>query len=181
MSEPSTILVVDDDQDVLRAARLALSGEATHVEVIHQPSEVEPAIERGIFDAVVFDMNFGIGRRDGQQGLDLLELSSRVDPTLSVVFMTAHAGVRLAVDALKDGAVDFVMKPWRNSQLVEAVARACALTRQRRHAEHLSLDAVEKLAIERGLERYRGNISLTAAALGISRAALYRRMAKHAL
>jgi DNA-binding NtrC family response regulator len=181
MNNASTVLVVDDDQDVLRAARLALSSGSTQVEVLHAPSEVKAAIEGGAFDALLIDMNFGDGRRDGQEGLDLLQLTTRLDPTLGVVLMTSFAGVTLAVDALKRGAVDFIMKPWRNSELVEAVARASELTRNRRREEQLSLDTVERRAIERTLERNHGNVSLSAAALGISRAALYRRMAKHAL
>src|SRR5262245_16916101 len=122
MNQPSTILVVDDDQDVLHAARLALSDASNHVDVLSAPSEVAAAMEGGVHDALLIDMNFNAGRRDGQEGLQLLSLSRRLDPTVSVVLMTAYAGVSLAVEALKSGAVDFVMKPWRNQQLVESVS-----------------------------------------------------------
>ncbi|HEY2686605.1 MAG TPA: response regulator [Steroidobacteraceae bacterium] len=181
MSPHSTVLVVDDDKDVLHAAELVLSSETMRVKVLESPGEVEAAIERTMFDALLVDMNFAVGKRDGGQGLGLLALCRRSDPTLSVVLMTAYAGVALAVEALKGGAVDFVMKPWRNETLLEAVRSASALTRQRRQEEQITLDALERQTIERTLERHRGNISLSAAALGISRAALYRRMAKHAL
>ena len=180
MSERATILVVDDDKDVLHAAELALSGETLRVEVLISFDEVEAALERTLFDALLVDMNFS-GRRDGAQGLTLLALCQRIDPTLSVVMMTAYAGVALAVEALKSGAVDFVMKPWRNEELLKAVMRASALTRRRRIEEQVTLEALERQTIERALERHHGNISLSAASLGISRAALYRRIAKHAL
>jgi DNA-binding NtrC family response regulator len=89
--------------------------------------------------------------------------------------------VTLAVESLKQGAVDFVLKPWHNEKLVAAVTAAVAITRNRRSAETLQLDALERNAIERALARHEGNISSAAAALGLSRAALYRRMAKHGL
>lgn len=181
MNAHSLILVVDDDKDVLQAAELALSNETARVETLTSPGEVESIIERTAYDVLLIDMNFAAGQRDGEQGLSLLALCQRLDPTLSVVLMTAYAGVSLAVEALKGGAVDFVMKPWRNEELVKAVARAAALTAQRRREEFVTLDTLEKQTIERALERHRGNISLSAAALGISRAALYRRMTKHAL
>ena len=181
MNTQSLVLVVDDDKDVLHAAELALSSETQRVETLHSPAEVESAMERTTFDALLVDMNFAAGHRDGAQGLGLLALCRRVDPTLSVVLMTAYAGVSLAVEALKGGAVDFVMKPWRNEELVKAVLRACALTVRRRREEQLTLETLERQTIERTLERHRGNISLSASALGISRAALYRRMTKHAL
>jgi DNA-binding NtrC family response regulator len=95
--------------------------------------------------------------------------------------MTAFGGVMLAVEALKQGAVDFVLKPWRNEKLLESVAAAVQLTRARRNAETLDLEALERAAIERALTRHQGNISLAASTLGLSRAALYRRLSKHGL
>jgi DNA-binding NtrC family response regulator len=95
--------------------------------------------------------------------------------------MTAYGGVSLAVEALKRGAVDFVLKPWRNDRLVEIVLSAVKKTGERREAENVDLETLEKSAIERALHRHDGNISLAAAALGLSRAALYRRLSKHGL
>jgi DNA-binding NtrC family response regulator len=95
--------------------------------------------------------------------------------------MTAFGGVTLAVEMMKKGAVDFVLKPWRNEKLIAAVLAAANITQTRRKAETQQLDALERSAIERALARHSGNISLTAAALGLSRAALYRRMSKYGL
>jgi DNA-binding NtrC family response regulator len=95
--------------------------------------------------------------------------------------MTAYGGVSLAVDSLKRGAADFILKPWRNEKLIEAVLAAINLTRSKRGTEALHLDTIERRAIERALTRNAGNISLTAASLGLSRPALYRRMSKHGL
>jgi ActR/RegA family two-component response regulator len=95
--------------------------------------------------------------------------------------MTAYGGVALAVEALKRGATDFVLKPWRNDKLVATVMAAAAATRRRRATETLNLDTLERGAIERALLQHGGNISLAAAALGLSRPALYRRLSKHGL
>jgi DNA-binding NtrC family response regulator len=85
------------------------------------------------------------------------------------------------VEALKRGAADFILKPWRNDKLIAAVSAAANITRSRREKETQHLDAVERSAIERALARHEGNISLAASELGLSRPALYRRMAKHGL
>ena len=173
------VLVVDDDRDILHAARLALSPLAT-VHLSPSLEAMETQLEQDPFDAVLLDMNFA-EHRDGREGLDGLARIRHLDASLSVVLMTAYAGVTLAVESLKRGAVDFVMKPWRNDRLAEAVECAAVLTQRRRHEEALPLDAVERQAIERALQRHHGNISLAAAALGLSRAALYRRKDRYDL
>jgi DNA-binding NtrC family response regulator len=99
-----------------------------------------------------------------------------------VVLMTALGGVALAVEALKRGAADFVLKPWRNDKLTATIETFAALTRSRRDArDSLNLDLVERRAIERAMARFGGNISQAAAALGLTRPALYRRLEKHGL
>jgi DNA-binding NtrC family response regulator len=133
------------------------------------------------FDVVLLDMNFVSGERSGGAGLNALARIHAFDPCLAVVLMTAYGGVALAVEALKRGAADFILKPWRNDKLVAAVTAAASLTRTRREKETQHLDVVEKGAIERALARHEGNISLAAAELGLSRPALYRRMAKYGL
>lgn len=175
-----TVLVVEDDPDVRRSARVAL-GYVANVETIESLALLDDALARTVFDAVLLDMNFVIGQRSGAAGLDGLARVQAFDPTLAVVLMTAYGGVTLAVDALKRGAADFILKPWHNEKLVAAVVAAARLTRTRRKDETLQLDALERSAIERALTRHHGNISSAAAALGISRAALYRRMSKYGL
>ena len=182
MTELGLILVLDDDPDVLKAAGLALARAAGRVELLTSPDAVEPALQAAPFDAVLLDMNFAPGEHSGVAGLDMLTRIEAADPCVSVVLMTVYGGVSLAVEALKRGAADFVLKPWRNEKLVEAVKAAGALSRARRAArDSLNLDVLERHAIERALARYEGNISQAAAALGLTRPALYRRMAKHGL
>ena len=177
---PSALLIVDDDPDVLKAAATALAREAERVDVALSPEGIEARAH--LYDAVLLDMNFAAGERDGTVGLDALARLHAADPALSVVLMTTFGGVALAVQALKRGAADFVLKPWRNDALAEAMRAAAALTAQRRASgEALNLDELEKRAIARALALYEGNVSHAAAALGLTRPALYRRMERHGL
>lgn len=174
------ILVVDDDHDVLRAAKVALTGHFDPIFTANAIEELETKVECPL-EAVLLDMNFALGRHSGREGLDALARIKARDPTVSVVLMTAYGSVSLAVEALKEGAADFILKPWRNDKLVAAALAAAERTRAARSGQTLDLDIIERRTIEQALAQYRGNISLAASALGLSRPALYRRMAKHGL
>src|SRR5271163_3874018 len=130
-----SVLVVDDDRDVLHAARLALARDVGRVETSVGTDGLEDLLAADAYEAVLLDMNFALGDHSGRQGLDGLERARAFDPALSVVLMTAYGGVSLAVEALKRGAVDFVLKPWRNEKLIASVRAAADLTRSRRAAD----------------------------------------------
>jgi DNA-binding NtrC family response regulator len=179
MSE--AVLVVDDDPDVLKAAGLVIAGQGFAVETAAEPEALEARVRARPYAAALLDMNFAAGARSGEEGLAGLERLQAADPALGVVLMTTYGGVSLAVQGLKRGAADFVMKPWRNADLAAAIASAAELTRTRRAQGALSLDELEKRAIQRALIAYDGNISHAAQALGLTRPALYRRMERHGL
>lgn len=181
MDQLGSVLIVEDDQDVARAARVALSPLVAQVRTINSPDGLEDHLTQQQLDAVLLDMNFLAGARSGQEGLCALSRIGAADRHLSVVLMTAYGGVSLAVEALKHGAVDFVLKPWRNEKLIEAVVGAIQLTRAKRNADTLDLEIIERATIERALALHQGNISRAAAKLGLTRPALYRRMSKHGL
>ncbi len=173
------LLIVDDDPDVLKAAIAVLAKTADRVESATGPDGL---VERArAFDAILLDMNFAVGARDGAEGLDLLDRLHAADPALSVVLMTTYGGVSLAVQALKRGAVDFVLKPWRNEALAQTLQTAMAQTVERRASGALNLDELERRAIERALKLHDGNVSHAARVLGLTRPALYRRMERHGL
>lgn len=178
--EKLAVLIADDDADVRRAAQLALAPHAQSQEAasLDQMSE---QLARGTFDVVLLDMNFALGTHSGADGLEGLARVHGADPTLSVVLMTAFGAVSLAVEALKRGGADFLLKPWRNEALVAAVAAAAAQTQKKREGESLELDGIERSTIEKALKRHQGNIAQAASALGLSRPALYRRMTKYGL
>ncbi len=180
IDDPS-VLIVEDDTDVQHAARIALAGRCKVLEALGSPADLDGRLETQSFDVVLLDMNFVAGERSGAAGLDALARLQVLDASLAVVLMTAYGGVSLAVEALKRGATDFVLKPWHNDKLIATVLAAAGRTRRRRAAETLNLETLERGAIERALHQHGGNISLAAAALGLSRPALYRRMSKHGL
>jgi DNA-binding NtrC family response regulator len=172
-------LIVDDDPDVLKAAALALSGPQARIETAGAPEGIE-AHAAGC-DAVLLDMNFALGARSGEEGLDALGRLKAFDSDLAVVLMTTFGGVSLAVEALKRGAEDFILKPWRNEALETVMAQAALATRARRAEAGLTLDEIERRAIERALSASGGNMTRAAAMLGLTRPALYRRLERHGL
>ena len=176
------LLVADDDPDVLRAAEVALGHSGAAIDAAGSLGELLGLAEPGRYEAVLLDMNFAPAARDGDEGLATLATLRDRDPALSVVLMTTWGGVALAVEGLRRGASNFVLKPWRNAALVEIMSEAAALTRRlRADATALNLEDLERRAIEKALAIYDGNVSHAAAALGLTRPALYRRMARHGL
>lgn len=173
------ILIVDDKPDVHQAIRLALEPYVARIDSALSPDGVAAMIGAAHYDCVLLDMNFAAGERSGREGLDTLARIKAIDPNVGILFMTAFGAVSLAVESLKRGADDFLLKPWRNDALVAAVRAAAARTRAERKGA--TLDGLERSAIDRALDRHHGNIARAAASLGVSRPALYRRMAKHGL
>ena len=125
-------VVIDDDEDILMAARLLLRTLFAEVLTARGPDEALAAIAGRAPDVVLLDANFGRGATDAGEGLALLDRLLVADPELVVVMITAHAGVQVAVTAMKHGATDFVSKPWRNERLLATVRTAAALRRSRR-------------------------------------------------
>ncbi|MGH8239921.1 MAG: sigma-54-dependent transcriptional regulator, partial [Steroidobacteraceae bacterium] len=134
---PGRVIVVDDDPDVLTAARMALASAVASVEALRSPTQLADALAQAPADAVLLDMNFAIGAHSGLEGLDWLARIHTLDPHASVVLMTAFGGISLAVESLKSGAVDFVLKPWQNDKLVATISAAVSLAQARREATDL--------------------------------------------
>jgi two-component system response regulator RegA len=182
MPPDARFLVADDDLDVLKAAGVALASSGALADVAHGLDELAAVVSPGRYDAVLLDMNLAAGARGGDEGLATLGKLRALDPPLSVVLMTTWGGVVLAVEGLRRGAANFVLKPWRNEALVLAMAEAAELTRRlRADANALNLEDLERRAVVRALALYDGNVSHAAAALGLTRPALYRRMARHGI
>jgi DNA-binding NtrC family response regulator len=175
----NAVLVIDDKPEVHQAVALALEPWVERVESAESPEAVPALMAAARYDCALLDMNFAAGDRSGREGIATLDMIRAADPTLAVILMTAYGGVSLAVESLKRGADDFLLKPWRNEALTAAVHEAARRTGTARAGT--SLDALERSAIAGALDRHDGNIAQAAAALGLSRPALYRRLAKHGL
>jgi DNA-binding NtrC family response regulator len=132
--EFGSCLVVDDDEDILTAASLLLRQVFDHVVTVSDPDAALMQAAQVKPDVVLLDANFARGATDAAEGLGLLQRFLAVDPDLAIVMITAHAGVSVAVEAMKRGASDFVSKPWSNERLLASVRTATTLRRSRRSA-----------------------------------------------
>ena len=134
------ILVVDDNRNVLTALDLLLSREFTGVKCISKPGQILSELQADSYSAVLLDMNYVAGQHTGNEGLFWLRELMKADPDLSVVMITAFGDIELAVTALKEGAVDFVLKPWDNQKLLATMFTAVRLTHSRRKVKSLQKD-----------------------------------------
>jgi DNA-binding NtrC family response regulator len=125
-------LVVDDDLDILTSIRLLLRGLFREVVTLTDPADAAAVVATRKPDVALLDANYGRGATDASEGLALLDALLSADPDLIVVMITAHAGVKVAVEAMKRGATDFVSKPWDNARLLATVRTAAALRRSKR-------------------------------------------------
>lgn len=131
------ILVVDDDEDVLQAARLLLKRHFGTVQTLSDPTQLATLVRKSSFDVLVLDMNFTLGADSGAEGMAALSRVIELDPQAVVVLLTAHSDVELAVEAMKKGAADFVTKPWDNDRMVATLTAALNLRRSRLEATEL--------------------------------------------
>lgn len=117
----SSILIIDDDSDVLTSARLFLKQHFTKVQAEPHPRNVNQILSTSDIDVVLLDMNFTKGDNDGREGIYWLTEIKQISPETQVILMTAYGDVELAVDAIKKGATDFVLKPWKNEKLLATI------------------------------------------------------------
>ena len=131
------ILVVDDNRDILLAARLLLRSHVADVQIETDPRRIPEWMESGGFDVILLDMNFTRDVTSGEEGFAWLERILAIDPQVVVVLITAFGGVDTAVQAVKAGATDFVLKPWQNEKLVATIEAAIELRESRREVDGL--------------------------------------------
>lgn len=134
---PSKILIVDDDRDILETARMFLKQEFSQVQIEENPQRIPFLVRSGEFDVILLDMNFKIGVNDGEEGFHWLNEILKIDPQAVVILITAYGEVDLAVKAMKHGATDFVLKPWKNQKLLGTIMAALQLRKSRKEIEKL--------------------------------------------
>jgi sigma-B regulation protein RsbU (phosphoserine phosphatase) len=117
------VLAADDQEDVLVAARLLLKSEGFLTECVSTPEAVLAGVKRFLPDLVLMDLNYSRDTTSGAEGLDLLDRLARLPHRPKAVVMTAWGSIELAVEAMRRGAVDFVLKPWENARLVETLRK----------------------------------------------------------
>lgn len=130
--EPRDILIVDDDPEVLLAAELVLKDQFQTVMTAAAAADIRPLLSRYAFDVILLDMNFSRGATSGREGIDWLHSIQALAPDTKVVLMTAYGGIETAVNAMREGAVDFVVKPWENGKLIATVSAVARLAQSDR-------------------------------------------------
>lgn len=123
------VLVADDQPHIGEALKMLLRAEGFHIEVADAPDRVLLAIEKGGFDAILMDLNYSRDTTSGEEGLELINRLQTLDNTLPIVVMTAWGSVPLAVEAMRRGARDFVLKPWENDQVLRTMRAQVELGR----------------------------------------------------
>jgi DNA-binding NtrC family response regulator len=118
-----SILVIDDDKDVLYTARMILRDWFETVDTADRPALIPDYLKSRKYDVILLDMNFTRGSTSGKEGLDLLDKILKIDPGACVLTTTAYSEISLAVQAIKMGAADFIIKPWNREQLIVAVTK----------------------------------------------------------
>ncbi|KPL12717.1 MAG: AAA family ATPase [Bacteroides sp. SM23_62] len=133
------ILVIDDDYDVLKSALVLLKRYYSQVEIEQVPDNVIRKIRKESYDIILLDMNFQRGKRDGEEGFYWLKQILKSDPHAVVILITAFGDTDLAVRAIKAGAVDFVLKPWKNQKLLATINSSLQLSHSRKEVQKLKL------------------------------------------
>jgi DNA-binding NtrC family response regulator len=197
------LLVADDERDVIHALRLLFGPEGIATLGAVTPADALSILRAHPIDAALVDLNYGPGRTNGEQGLQLLASLRAEAPHVPVVAMTAWNTSELAREAASRGVSDVVEKPWDEHRLLAIMRAQAEVGQARRRIVELEtrvrelegvaslkdesavppmrLREVEGLLVRRALDEHRGNISRTARALGLSRAALYRRLERHGI
>ncbi|MFZ1289066.1 MAG: sigma-54 dependent transcriptional regulator [Melioribacteraceae bacterium] len=127
----SKVLIVDDNEDVLLAAKLLLRPYSSIVITEKDPNQIPKLITSDSFDVIFLDMNFSKDMTSGQEGLQWLKEILKIDPLAVVILITAYGDIETAVRAVKEGATDFVLKPWQNEKLIATFNSALKLRESR--------------------------------------------------
>ena len=128
-----SILIIDDDFDVLYTAKLVLRGLFSKVDTLDRPALIPEYLKTSNYEVILLDMNFSRGCTSGKEGLEWLSKILEMDPDACVVTTTAYGEINLAIQAMKRGAVDFLIKPWNKEQLVSAIRNATSMKLQQKN------------------------------------------------
>ncbi len=138
MKQAGSILVVDDNPDILIAVKLLLKQYYQTVKTTDNPFDIEKILKEQQIEVILLDMNFNHDAISGKEGFYWLKKIIEQDPAVVVVLMTAYSDIKLAVDAIKAGAADFIAKPWKNEQLLGVIAAAFSHAKDKQRVENLT-------------------------------------------
>lgn len=152
------ILIVDDDQDVLLAARLFLKQ---HFKVVHaeqDPGNIPGLLKNESYDVILLDMNFSRDATSGKEGFIWLNRILEIDPAAVVIFITGYGDIELAVQGIKEGATNFILKPWENKKLLATITANLKIRQSKKELEGLrNQQKVLLSSIDQGFGNIIGN------------------------
>lgn len=161
------ILIIDDDVDVLTAARLFLKQHAPLVHTERDPALIPGLLRNETYDIVLLDMNFTRDVSSGKEGFFWLDRILEIDPSAVVVLITAYGDVEMAVRAIKAGAADFILKPWQNERLLATLMAAMAIRSSRLEVAHLrSRQQLLSSDLDQGFQEFIGSSRAMQAVFG---------------
>ncbi len=134
---PARLLIVDDDEHVLLTSKMILKNYFEHVETLTSPKTLESTLKQHDIDVIVLDMNFKAGVTTGNEGIFWMNRIQQLSPHTQVVMQTAYSDIELAVKSIKEGAVDFLPKPWDKEKLVATIINAYQQSRSRKENRDL--------------------------------------------
>lgn len=137
VDEKIRILMIDDDQGVLYTARMILKQHYQKIITDYNPVSAFEKLQRDQFDIILLDMNFRSGATSGEEGIDWLKRIRELQPEAQVIMQTAYGDIDLAVESMREGAVDFITKPWEKDKLLSAVNHARELFRSKKEIRSL--------------------------------------------
>jgi two-component system response regulator HydG len=117
----ASVLVIDDDYDVLIAIRILLKSQVKEVVIEKNPENISSLIKDRNFDLIILDMNFKSVVHTGNEGIYWLNKIKEINKEVPVILITAYGDLELAIRSLKKGASDFLVKPWKNEKLLESI------------------------------------------------------------
>jgi two-component system response regulator HydG len=132
------ILIIDDNEDLLFAAKMLLKKHAKEVTIEKDPRRIPFLVNNNSYDVILLDMNFTEDTTSGKEGFHWLKQIKEIDPSAVVILITAFGDVEMAVQALKEGATDFILKPWQNEKLLATLTSASRLKESYNEVEKLS-------------------------------------------
>ncbi len=152
------ILIVDDNPSVLSSLNLYLKHKFNEVLAIKDPNQIPSIIEKKDIDVILLDMNFSAGVHTGNEGIYWLRRILSIDRESVVILITAYGDVELAVQAIKEGATDFIMKPWDNEKLLSTLQSGVAFRRSKTKVRELQQkQELLRSDIDRQFDRMLGN------------------------
>ena len=119
-----TLLVVDDNKSILSAVKMLLQTKFEEIITLSNPNGIRHTLQEKAVDVILLDMNFKAGMNTGNEGLFWLSEIKKWSAHTRVVLFTAYADIELAVRGMKEGATDFIVKPWNNEKLIETLTLA---------------------------------------------------------